>query len=81
MFSITSKGAFTESGNVCEKRQQSNSSSLVLLVGNHFVKSPALDWMPINACQQSEPDAGGWRTLFSQQMEVGGGYWRGRKRT
>lgn len=40
---------------------------------NHFVKSPALDWMPINACQQSEPDAGGWPTLFSQRREGEGG--------
>ena len=36
------------------------------------MKSPALDWMPINACQQSEPDAGGWPTLFSQRRVKGG---------
>ena len=33
------------------------------------MKSPTSDWMPINACQQSEPDAGGWPTLFSQRRE------------
>ena len=37
------------------------------------MKSPASDWMPINACQQSEPDAGGWPTLFSQRREREGG--------
>ena len=53
--------------------RKSNSCSFVLLVGN-LAKTP--HWIPINGCQQSEPDAGGWSTLFSQGRGVGcGGSW------
>ena len=49
-------------GNGCEKI--SNSCSFGLLVGN---LAKTTHWIPINGCQQSEPDAGGcWSTLFSQ---------------
>ena len=69
LWSFTSEGPFT--GNGCEKI--SNSCSFVL-VGN---LAKTTHWIPINGCQQSEPDAGGcWSTLFSQGRGVGcGGSW------
>ena len=39
---ITSEGAFTASGNVCEKTQQSNSSSLDLVMGEPLLGKPRI---------------------------------------